>query len=91
MKGKNTFTAKEIDAYKGIGEKSTYTYAERAKKAMPYFQITDPFIAGNDFFEMVEHYLYLLRDIKSEICNNPKFKEIKLAILAGVKQRKVNL
>ena len=50
---------------------------------MPYFQITEPFIAGNDFFEMVEHYMYLLRDIKSEICNNPRFKDIKLVICGG--------
>lgn len=79
IKSRN-FTAKEIDTYKGIVETSTYTYARRASKAMPYFQITEPFIAGNDFFEMVDHYLYLLRDIKSEICNNPKFNEIKLVI-----------
>lgn len=77
------FTAKEIDTYKGITEGSTYTYARRASRAMPYFQITEPFIAGNDFFEMVEHYMYLLRDIKSELCNNPKFKEIKLVICGG--------
>ena len=77
------FTAKEIDTYKGIAEGSTYTYARRASRAMPYFQITEPFIAGNDFFEMVEHYMYLLRDIKSELCNNPKFKEIKLVICGG--------
>lgn len=82
IKSRN-FNAKEIDTYKGIDEASTYTYARRASKAMPYFQITEPFIAGNDFFEMVEHYLYLLRDIKSEICNNPKFKEIKLVICGG--------
>ena len=82
MKSRN-FTAKEIDTYKGIAETSTYTYARRASKAMPYFQITEPFIAGNDFFEMVDHYLYLLGDIKSEICNNPKFKEIKLVICGG--------
>ena len=50
---------------------------------MPYFQITEPFISGNDFFEMVEHYMYLLQDIKSEICNNPRFKEIKLVICGG--------
>ena len=77
------FTAKEIDTYKGIAENSTYSYARRASKAMPYFQITEPFIAGNDFFEMVEHYMYLLRDIKSEICNNPHFKEIKHVICGG--------
>lgn len=78
------FTAKEIDTYKGIAEGSTYSYARRASKAMPCFQITEPFIAGNDFFEMVEHYMYLLRDIKAEICNNPCFKEIKLVICGGM-------
>lgn len=77
------FTAKEIDTYKGVAEGSTYSYARRASRAMPYFQITEPFIAGNDFFEMVDHYMYLLRDIKSEICNNPCFKDIKLIICGG--------
>jgi len=71
------FTAKEIDTYKGIGEASTYSYARRASKAMPYFQITEPFIAGNDFFEMVEHYIYLLRDVMAEINNNKSFNDIK--------------
>ncbi len=71
------FTAKEIDTYKGVGEGSTYSYARRASKAMPYFQITEPFIAGNDFFEMVEHYIYLLRDVKAEIENNKSFAVIK--------------
>jgi len=71
------FTAKEIDTYKGIGEASTYSYARRASKAMPYFQITEPFIAGNDFFEMVEHYMFLLHDVKSEIYSNERFLDIK--------------
>lgn len=70
------FTAKEIDTYKGIGEDSVYTYARRASKAMPYFQITEPFIAGNDFFEMVDHYLYLLQDVMTEIASNPAFTPI---------------
>ncbi|HIT84895.1 MAG TPA: DUF262 domain-containing protein [Candidatus Ornithomonoglobus intestinigallinarum] len=77
------FTAKEIDAYKGITEGSAYSYARRTSKAMPCFQITEPFIAGNDFFEMVEHYMYLLRDIKSEICSNPRFREIKRVLCGG--------
>ena len=77
------FTAKEIDTYKGISESSTYTYARRAGRAMPHFQITEPFVAGNDFFEMVEHYMYLISDIKSEICSNSRFKEIKLVICGG--------
>jgi uncharacterized protein with ParB-like and HNH nuclease domain len=72
-----SFTANEIDTYKGISETSTYTYARRAIKAMPCFQITEPFIAGNDFFEMVEHYMYLLRDIKTEIDTNEAFTKIK--------------
>ena len=71
-----SFTAKEIDTYKGIGEASVYTYARRASKAMPYFQITEPFIAGNDFFEMVDHYMYLLRDVKTELATNPSFEAI---------------
>lgn len=71
-----TFTAKEIDTYKGIQENSTYTYARRASKAMPYFQITEPFIAGNDFFEMVDHYLLMLGDIRSEMKSNVRFKEM---------------
>ena len=69
-----TFTAKEIDTYKGIKDSENYTYARRASKAMPYFQITEPFIAGNDFFEMVDHYILLLRDIKKEIATNSSFK-----------------
>lgn len=72
-----SFTTKEIDTYKGISETSIYSYAKRASKAMPYFQITEPFIAGNDFFEMVEHYMYLLRDLKTEINANEVFSKIK--------------
>lgn len=71
------FTAKEIDTYKGIAEVSDYTYARRASKAMPYFQITEPFIAGNDFFEMVDHYMHLLQDIKTEIARNSKFARLR--------------
>lgn len=74
------FTAKEIDTYKGVSEVSTYSYARRASKAMPCFQITETFISGNDFFEMVDHYLYLLRNIKTEIFNNPDFADMKSII-----------
>ena len=77
------FTAKEIDTYKGIPDSSTYSYARRASKAMPCFQITETFISGNDFFEMVDHYLYLIHDIKKEIFNNQDFAEIKSIICNG--------
>lgn len=77
------FTAKEIDTYKGVPESSSYSYARRASKAMPCFQITETFVSGNDFFEMVDHYLYLLRDIKTEIFNNPDFADMKSIICNG--------
>ena len=64
------FTEKEIDTYKGVEETSTYTYAKRVNKAMPYFQITEPFVAGRDFFEMVDYYIRLIRDIKAEMGEN---------------------
>lgn len=72
-----SFTTKEIDTYKGIVENSPYSYAKRAGKAMPYFQITEPFIAGNDFFEMVEHYMNLLDDVQTEIDRNVAFKGLR--------------
>lgn len=64
------FTDKEIDTYKGVSYDCRYTFALRAGKAMPYFQITEPFIAGVDFFNMVDHYLKLIKNIESELCNN---------------------
>lgn len=79
-----SFSAKDIDTYKGIGENSPYSYAKRASKAMPYFQIAEPFIAGNDFFEMVAHYLKLLRDVKTEITTSSKFS----ALARVIKDRK---
>lgn len=71
------FTVKDINCYKGISEYSPYTYAKRANNAMPYFQITAPFLAGGNFFEMVAHYLEMLSDIKNEIDTNDSFEMIK--------------
>lgn len=72
-----SFTVKEIDTYKGIRENLPYSYVKRVSRAIPYFQITEPFLAGNDFFEMVDYYLKLLEVIKSEICNQSCFAKIK--------------
>lgn len=69
-----TFTDHDIDTYKGIPSNSTYTYARRAGKASPYFQLTEPFIAGVDFFDMVDHYLRTLKNIKQELATNPAFE-----------------
>lgn len=61
------FTAQEIDTFKGIQDTSEYAYAARARKSMPSFQITEPFIAGDDFFSMVDHYLALLTYLRDSI------------------------
>lgn len=72
-----SFTTKDIDCYKGISENSPYTYAKRANNAMPFFQITEPFLAGKSFFDMVSHYLEVLSYIKEEIDSNINLIEIK--------------
>lgn len=71
------FSESDIDQYKGIEVTSDYNYAYRAQEAFPYFQITEPFIAGAPFFDMVEHYLRVLHDIKEEIITNESFSKIK--------------
>lgn len=44
---------------------------------MPSFQITEPFIAGDDFFSMVDHYLALLAYLRSSILEDTtKFSEL---------------
>lgn len=48
----------------------------RAFKSSPFFQISEPFIAGQDFFEYVGHYLQTLSDIKKELQQNDDFAEI---------------
>ena len=85
------FTAAEIDLYKGIEESSDYTYAKRANKAKPYFQIVEPIISGRDFFDMVEYYMQMQHDIKQELIENPCFDTIKdLLINWGPKVEQVN-
>lgn len=77
------FTIADIDIYKGIEEDTGYTYARRANKAMPYFLLTEPFISGSDFFEMVDHYMQMLHNIKEEIITNPNFDKIKQMLTDG--------
>lgn len=79
VKGNKTirFTAKEIDEYKGISEYSPYSYAIRARKASPCFQIAEPYTSGKDFFDMVDYYLHMSEDIENEINNNEGFSKIK--------------
>ncbi len=70
------FTAQEIDVFKGIEDKYEYSYAVRARKAMPTFQLTEPFRAGNDFFSMVDHYLALLDYLRKTMADSSDFSEI---------------
>jgi hypothetical protein len=70
------FTDKDINTYKGITLDTGYTYAKRASNAMPFFQITEPIIAGRNFFDMTEHYLRLLSNIRTEVSTNPSLKAI---------------
>ncbi len=71
------FTAQEIDTFKGIQDTSEYAYAARTRKSMPSFQITEPFIAGDDFFSMVDYYLALLTYLRSSIMEDAaKFSEL---------------
>lgn len=74
------FTTADIDIYKGIREESGYTYARRANKAMPFFILTEPFISGSNFFEMVDHYTLMLHNIKEEIITNPELEPIKMIL-----------
>ena len=70
------FTVEQIDMYKGVLSTSPYNYARRAAKASPFFQIGEPFVAGNDFFEMTAHYLELHKDVEHEILLSEEFKDI---------------
>lgn len=85
------FTAQDIDTYKGVISDCAYTYAERVKKAMPCFQIDQPFAAGGDFFRMVEHYINLLADLKNEIATNKAFCDINKIIENNIIKRKDNI
>lgn len=71
----NDFSIKDIDIYKGIEKSSEYTYAKRANNASPFFQITEPYISGKDFFEMVNYYLNI-KDIIEEQLQSKQFEKI---------------
>lgn len=71
------FSDKDIEIFKGTDIKNSYTYAMRAFKSSPIFQISEPFIAGNDFFEYVSHYIELLHDVKKELQDNEVYSQIR--------------
>lgn len=85
------FTSQDIDVYKGVDSKCVYTYAQRVRKAMPCFQINEPFCAGSEFFKMVEHYINLIADLKNVILTDTKFEQIKAVLEANTKREKNNV
>ena len=74
--GTRPFTASEIATFKGVPEASTYPFASRTKKAMPVFQITEPFVSGSDFFAMVDYYLALSAYLLDEVRAMDRYSEI---------------
>jgi hypothetical protein len=60
------FTTNEVDVFKGVKKDTKYPYAQRTYKSMPDFQITEPFIAGKDFFLFVDYYLSLKDYLQNE-------------------------
>lgn len=71
-----SFSEKHIDFFKGTDLDQAYTYALRAFRSSPYFQINEPFIAGWEFFNYVGHYLQLLLDIKRELTRDDSYAQI---------------
>lgn len=69
------FSAEDIGIYKGVRETLPYSFVKRTLKAMPVFQVTEPFVAGKEFFDFVEHYLTLLNNIQRAFWENEDFKE----------------
>lgn len=72
-----SFSEKHIDFFKGTDLAQAYTYALRAFRSSPYFQINEPFIAGWEFFNYVGHYLQLLLDIKRELTRDDSYAQIR--------------
>ena len=81
------FSHKDIDEYKGVEKSSSYTYAKILVKLrscyQECYQITEPIIAGEDFFKMTRYYLDMLKLIDEKICHNKEFKIIRDILLDG--------
>ncbi len=63
------FSSADIDDFKGVSFDLRYYYAMRAVKGMPIFQIDQPFVSGENFFQYVDHYLNMLSNVKTVVSN----------------------
>jgi hypothetical protein len=80
------FTSADIHEFKGVPFDSEYSYALRAKAAMPRekdaecrrFQIGEDFEEGREFFRMVSHYLRMVEAAKSDALfkDRPEIKNV---------------
>lgn len=80
------FTSRDIDAYKGVPFDSEYSFALRAKAAMPTedgeecrrLQIGEDFEEGRDFFRMTSHYLDMVEAAKGDrfLAKLPEIKDV---------------
>lgn len=71
------FTVNDIDIYKGVKEDLPYTYVKRVIKTMPTYQISEPYLAGEEFFGYVDHYLIILENIRRTLYEDKAFLFIK--------------
>lgn len=60
------FTSRQIDVYKGVKQSDSYAYAQWAFKALPFYQIAAPVIAGKPFFDMIAYYNTMVSFVKKE-------------------------
>lgn len=80
------FSAADIHEFKGVPFDSEYSFALRAKAAMPRdddaasrrFQIGEDFEEGREFFRMVSHYLRMVKSVKSDALfkDRPEIKNV---------------
>lgn len=80
------FGSADIHEFKGVPFDSEYSYALRAKAAMPSdneseckrFQIGEDFEEGREFFRMVSHYLRMVEKAKSDdyFKDRPEIKDV---------------
>ena len=80
------FSSADIHEFKGVPFDSEYSYALRAKAAMPRendaecrrFQIGEDFEEGREFFRMVSHYLRMVEAAKSDAYfkDRPEIKDV---------------